>query len=204
MGDFENKCALIKQRWTRYIKMFANKDKSVMMCLSRIFLTIPIIFVNTSESPDRDCCEPLYPFMNTKLPINNEDDFLNNKTPLTCTESRKLCSKDYVCNQILELIPLLCGLEIVTCSTNTKKKCQAALTMLKKTNFFSQNCTCENPTIQPECNQIQGIVFSHPCMDAEFTSNSLPTCLQSKRKCDKNKKCTQSFNMLSKACIADN
>ena len=111
--------------------MFANKDKSVMMCLSRIFLTIPIIFVNTSESPDRDCCEPLYPFMNTKLPINNVDlgkflkqfivtaqkslislDFLNNKTPLTCTESRKLCSEDYVCNQILELIPLLCGLEI--------------------------------------------------------------------------------------------
>ena len=108
----------------------------------------------------------------------------------------------------------------VTCSTDTKIKCQAALSMLRKTSFFSQKCSCEHPTIQPECTQIQNIAFKHPCLDtSEVTSYkkkpntiinisfivtsqiSLPTCLHSKQACDNNKKCTQIYNKLFKSCM---
>ena len=71
--------------------------------------------------------------------------------------------------------------------------------MLRKTSFFSQKCSCEHPTIQPECTQIQNIAFKHPCIDTSEVSSyekildaiikffiaisqiSLPTCLHSKQ-----------------------
>lgn len=40
-----------------------------------ILLLICLNFVGSSESPDRDCCEPLYPFIitnNTKISGNNK------------------------------------------------------------------------------------------------------------------------------------
>ena len=60
--------------------LFQVEKRSVRMCPLRTIFIFPIIFVGTSESPDRDCCEPLYPFISTKSPnpVNN-----NNSSKLT-------------------------------------------------------------------------------------------------------------------------
>ena len=60
--------------------LFQVEKRSVRMCPLRTIFIFPIIFVGTSESPDRDCCEPLYPFISTKSPnpANN-----NNSSKLT-------------------------------------------------------------------------------------------------------------------------
>ena len=51
------------------------KRTFLVLCPFRVFLILPIIFVNTSESPDRDCCEPLYAFTSTELPMQNSSKF---------------------------------------------------------------------------------------------------------------------------------
>jgi len=184
--------------------LFQVEKRSVRMCPLRTIFIFPIIFVGTSESPDRDCCEPLYPFISTKSPNpanNNNSNITEEVTILNCIDSRQLCSEDPFCNQILQIIPLLCGVEIVTCSTDTRRKCLTALSMLRKTSYFSQNCLCKHPNIQPECNQVHSIVFKHPCMDEDLSPNSLPTCLHSKQACDNSNQCTQIYKKLYNTCI---
>ena len=46
-------------------KVFFNFHVTVALCLHIILLSYCTSFVGTSESPDRDCCEPLYPFIIT-------------------------------------------------------------------------------------------------------------------------------------------
>ena len=57
---------------------FESKRSCSVFCVMRAFLIIPIIFVNTSESPDRNCCEPLYPFiLSTQSPTSTTEKHLS-------------------------------------------------------------------------------------------------------------------------------
>ncbi|KZC12899.1 GDNF family receptor alpha-1, partial [Dufourea novaeangliae] len=83
---------------------------------------------------------------------------------LNCLYARQLCFEDPSCSAILEIIPRVCGPEIVACSTVTVTKCQAALHTLQAFPFFRPTCLCREPNVDPDCNSFQNFLFDHPCI----------------------------------------
>ncbi|KAL0121430.1 hypothetical protein PUN28_006737 [Cardiocondyla obscurior] len=92
---------------------------------------------------------------------------------LNCLYARQLCYEDPSCSAILEIIPRVCGPELVACSTVTVKKCQAALRTLQAFTFFRPTCLCREPHVDPDCNSFLNFLFDHPCDYVEWKGKNL-------------------------------
>jgi len=129
---------------------------------------------------------------------------------LSCITARQLCSEDSVCSQILEILPKVCGLELVSCSTVTVTKCQAALRTLQGFPYFSPTCLCQEPHRDPECNQIREYLFDHPCgivntkESDPYPIDALPTCNQALSVCQKDRDCKKIYENFQQACKVQN
>jgi len=125
---------------------------------------------------------------------------------LGCLLARTLCTEDSACNQILQVIPRVCGLELVTCSTPTVTKCQAALRTLQSFPFFNPTCLCKEPRLDPDCNQFKDFLIDHPCLstkykeDDPFPVDALPTCDHAKDVCDADQVCSKKVQTFQKSC----
>jgi len=129
---------------------------------------------------------------------------------LGCLLARTLCTEDSACNQILQVIPRVCGLELVSCSTPTVTKCQAALRTLQSFPFFNPTCLCKEPRLDPDCNQFKDFLIDHPCLNAKykekdpFPVDALPTCDHAQDVCNADKVCTKKVQSFKKNCPVRN
>ncbi|XP_050357026.1 uncharacterized protein LOC126777842 isoform X2 [Nymphalis io] len=127
---------------------------------------------------------------------------------LNCLLARQLCFEDASCSAILEIIPRVCGSELVACSTVTVTKCQAALRTLQAFPFFKPTCLCREPNVDPECNSFRDFLFDHPCvfvMKKEkdpYPVETLPTCTYALSVCHNEKACSVLFERFKNACKA--
>ncbi|KAG7296966.1 hypothetical protein JYU34_019881 [Plutella xylostella] len=127
---------------------------------------------------------------------------------LNCLLARQLCFEDASCAAILEIIPRVCGSELVACSTVTVTKCQAALRTLQAFPFFKPTCLCREPNVDPECNSFRDFLFDHPCvfvMKKEkdpYPVETLPTCTYALSVCHNEKACSVLFERFKNACKA--
>ncbi|CAH0731571.1 unnamed protein product, partial [Brenthis ino] len=127
---------------------------------------------------------------------------------LNCLLARQLCFEDASCSAILEIIPRVCGSELVACSTVTVTKCQAALRTLQAFPFFKPTCLCREPNVDPECNSFRDFLFDHPCvfvMKKEkdpYPVETLPTCTYALSVCHNEKSCSVLFERFKNACKA--
>ncbi|PZC70935.1 hypothetical protein B5X24_HaOG214593, partial [Helicoverpa armigera] len=127
---------------------------------------------------------------------------------LNCLLARQLCFEDASCSAILEIIPRVCGSELVACSTVTVTKCQAALRTLQAFPFFKPTCLCREPNVDPECNSFRDFLFDHPCvfvMKKEkdpYPVETLPTCTYALSVCHNEKACSVLFDRFKNACKA--
>ncbi|XP_063834849.1 uncharacterized protein LOC135084037 [Ostrinia nubilalis] len=127
---------------------------------------------------------------------------------LNCLLARQLCFEDASCSAILEIIPRVCGSELVACSTVTVTKCQAALKTLQAFPFFKPTCLCREPNVDPECNSFRDFLFDHPCvfvMKKEkdpYPVETLPTCTYALSVCHNEKACSVLFDRFKNACKA--
>jgi hypothetical protein len=125
---------------------------------------------------------------------------------LGCLLARTLCSEDSACSQILQVIPRVCGLELVTCSTPTVTKCQAALRTLQSFPFFNPTCLCKEPRLDRDCNQFKDFLVDHPCLNAKYKENdpypvdALPTCGHAQDVCDNDQTCRSKVDSFTKSC----
>jgi len=125
---------------------------------------------------------------------------------LGCLLARTLCTEDSACNQILQVIPRVCGLELVSCSTPTVTKCQAALRTLQSFPFFNPTCLCKEPRLDPDCNQFKDFLIDHPCLNAKYKENdpfpvdALPTCDHAQDVCFADKVCTKKVQTFQNSC----
>ncbi|XP_073995706.1 uncharacterized protein [Rhodnius prolixus] len=93
-----------------------------------LFFTLLIInstqikFVSTSEFPDRECCDPVYPLAAVSASIGpdtptppqhttRQGEEKGSVETLNCLLARQLCFEDPSCSPILETIPRVCGPE---------------------------------------------------------------------------------------------
>jgi len=196
--------------------------------------------VSCSESPDRECCDgpvfkpdPVpgqhYPSYNFPPPeVPDFPEYGPHEVPprvpgygpgvystgtsgsLGCLLARTLCLEDSACNQILQVIPRVCGLELVTCSTPTVTKCQAALRTLQSFPFFKPTCLCKEPRLDPDCNQFKEFLVDHPCLNAKYKENdpypvdALPTCDHAQEVCQRDKVCSKKIDSFQKHCPVKN
>jgi len=129
---------------------------------------------------------------------------------LGCLLARTLCTEDSACNQILQVIPRVCGLELVSCSTPTVTKCQAALRTLQSFPFFNPTCLCKEPRLDPDCNQFKDFLIDHPCLSAKHKENdpfpvdALPTCDHAQDVCSTDKICSKKVQTFQNSCPVRN
>jgi len=145
-----------------------------------------------------------------RLPGPGRDSGVLTTTPasgsLGCLLARTLCTEDSACNQILQVIPRVCGLELVTCSTPTVTKCQAALRTLQSFPFFKPTCLCKEPRADPDCNQFKDFLIDHPCLNAKykekdpFPVDALPTCDHAQDVCSADKTCSKKVETFRASC----
>merc|ERR1719412_1446146 len=125
---------------------------------------------------------------------------------LGCLLARTLCSEDSACSQILQVIPRVCGLELVTCSTPTVTKCQAALRTLQSFPFFNPTCLCKEPRLDPDCNQFKDFLVDHPCLNAKlkdpdpYPVDALPTCHHAEDVCNNDPTCRNKVQTFTNSC----
>jgi len=125
---------------------------------------------------------------------------------LECTLAKQLCAEDSACNQILQVIPRVCGLELVACSTPTVTKCQAALRTLQSFPFFKPSCLCKEPRLDPDCNQFKDFLEDHPCLQSKykepetFPVDALATCDHAQEICNNNPTCRQRVRDFTTSC----
>ncbi|XP_044765670.1 uncharacterized protein LOC123321927 isoform X1 [Coccinella septempunctata] len=130
---------------------------------------------------------------------------------LNCLLARQFCFEDSSCSAILEIIPRVCGPELVACSTVTVTKCQAALRTLQAFPFFKPTCLCRPPQVDPECNTFRDFLFDHPCvfvMKKEkdpYPVDALPTCNHALSVCQQERKCIKLYEDFKANCkVRDN
>ncbi|XP_053593781.1 uncharacterized protein LOC103580761 [Microplitis demolitor] len=125
---------------------------------------------------------------------------------LNCLFARQLCFEDPSCSAILEIIPRVCGPELVACSTVTVTKCQAALKTLQAFSFFRPTCLCKEPHVDPECNSFQNFLFDHPCIyvlkkDKDpYPIDALLTCNHALSVCQRAKPCFKLYEDFKASC----
>jgi len=126
-----------------------------------------------------------------------------------CLMARQFCLEDSACSQILQVIPRVCGLELVACSTVTVTKCQAALRTLQSFPYFEPTCLCKEPRLDPECNEFREFLFDHPCTTAKvketdpFPIDALPTCDHAQDVCNNDKQCKQRVVNFQMSCASN-
>ncbi|XP_029033944.1 uncharacterized protein LOC114871774 isoform X2 [Osmia bicornis bicornis] len=167
-----------------------------------------------SEFPERECCDLIFPIpeptgRSTSAPTptgRSGSDIKEAVAILNCLYARQLCFEDPSCSAILEIIPRLCGPEIVACSTVTVTKCQAALHTLQAFTFFRPTCLCRERHVDQECNSFQTFLFDHPCIDVlnkdkdPYSIDALPTCNHALNVCLRDKPCSQIFDDFKSNC----
>ncbi|XP_043281880.1 uncharacterized protein [Venturia canescens] len=167
-----------------------------------------------SEFPERECCDPIYPIPEPtsrapSAPTPTGRSGPNIKTPvaiLNCLYARQLCFEDASCSAILQIIPRVCGPELVACSTVTVTKCQAALHTLQAFPFFRPTCLCKEPHVDPECNSFQNFLFDHPCVyvlkkDKDpYPIDALLTCNHALTECQRDKPCLKLYDEFKVSC----
>ncbi|XP_076391662.1 glial cell line-derived neurotrophic family receptor-like isoform X4 [Megachile rotundata] len=167
-----------------------------------------------SEFPERECCDLIFPIpeptgRSTSAPTPTGRSGSDIKVPvaiLNCLYARQLCFEDPSCSAILEIIPRVCGPELVACSTVTVTKCQVALRTLQAFPFFRPTCLCKEPHVDPECNSFQNFLFDHPCIDVlkkdkdPYSIDALPTCNHALSVCLRGKPCSQIFDDFKSNC----
>ncbi|XP_076230314.1 glial cell line-derived neurotrophic family receptor-like isoform X2 [Nomia melanderi] len=169
-----------------------------------------------SEFPERECCDLIFPIpeptgRSTSAPTPTGRSGSDIKVPvaiLNCLYARQLCFEDPSCSAILEIIPRVCGPELVACSTVTVTKCQAALHTLQAFPFFRPTCLCREPHVDPDCNSFQNFLFDHPCIYVlkkekdPYPIDALPTCNHALSVCVRGKPCSQIFEDFKSNCKA--
>ncbi|XP_046974149.1 uncharacterized protein LOC124540537 [Vanessa cardui] len=182
-------------------------------------LMLGFVVVGASEFPERECCDPVYPpntATTAAAPVTHPVSKVSGPGPgikgtmaiLNCLLARQLCFEDASCSAILEIIPRVCGSELVACSTVTVTKCQAALRTLQAFPFFKPTCLCREPNVDPECNSFRDFLFDHPCvfvMKKEkdpYPVETLPTCTYALSVCHNEKACSVLFERFKNACKA--
>ncbi|XP_011307009.1 uncharacterized protein [Fopius arisanus] len=193
--------------------------------LTRLFQSWPFVFIVlvsvvrpifASEFPERECCDPIYPIPEPtsrapSAPTPTGRSGSNIKTAvaiLNCLFARQLCFEDPSCSAILEIIPRVCGPELVACSTVTVTKCQVALKTLQAFSFFKPTCLCKEPHVDPDCNSFQNFLFDHPCVyvmkkDKDpYPNNVLPTCNHALNTCQRDKVCSKHLEDFKASCKA--
>ncbi|XP_017888282.1 uncharacterized protein LOC108629870 isoform X3 [Ceratina calcarata] len=169
-----------------------------------------------SEFPERECCDLIFPIpeptgKSTSAPTPTGRSGSDIKVPvsiLNCLYARQLCFEDPSCSAILEIIPRVCGPELVACSTVTVTKCQAALHTLQAFPFFRPMCLCKEPHVDPDCNSFQNFLFDHPCIYVSKKENdpypidALPTCNHALSVCSHSKPCSQIYEDFKSNCKA--
>ncbi|XP_063929586.1 uncharacterized protein LOC135141921 isoform X2 [Zophobas morio] len=135
----------------------------------------------------------------------------NGGATLNCLVARQLCFDDASCSAILEIIPRVCGPELVACSTVTVTKCQAALRTLQAFPFFKPTCLCREPHADPECNSFRDFLFDHPCIFVTkkekdpYPVDALPTCNYALSVCQQEGKCLKLYEDFKSNCkVRDN
>uniref|UniRef100_A0A1Y1NLM4 GDNF/GAS1 domain-containing protein n=1 Tax=Photinus pyralis TaxID=7054 RepID=A0A1Y1NLM4_PHOPY len=186
---------------------------------SFLFLLAAVSCVAASEFPERECCDPEYPpalptIPSTTVITSTDRSGPNLKTAiaiLNCLLARQLCFEDPSCSAILEIIPRVCGPELVACSTVTVTKCQAALRTLQAFPFFKPTCLCREPHVDPECNSFRDFLFDHPCVFVlkkekdPYPVDALPTCNHALSVCSQERKCIKLFEDFKLNCkVRDN
>ncbi|XP_043479377.1 uncharacterized protein LOC122509404 isoform X3 [Leptopilina heterotoma] len=214
-----------------------SRVRRILTCSAQLTLTVILILllvscllVNGSEFPERECCDPIYPIPEPtskapSAPTPTGRSGSDIKAPiaiLNCLFARQLCFDDSSCSAILEIIPRVCGPELVACSTVTVSKCQAALKTLQAFSFFRPTCLCREPHVDPECNNFRDFLFDHPCiyvlkkgarrkMSCQPNENlykeagpidTLPNCNHALSVCQREKPCTKLFEDFKSSCKA--
>ncbi|XP_039298571.1 uncharacterized protein LOC111048987 isoform X2 [Nilaparvata lugens] len=176
--------------------------------------------VTASEFPERECCDPVYPLPAVSASVTPDPPpspsissssvtrpgQMKSIETLNCLVARQLCFEDPSCSPILETIPRVCGAEIVSCSTVTVTKCQAALRTLQAFPFFKPTCLCKEPLLDQECNSFRNFLFDHPCIFVHkkekdpYPIDALPTCNHALVVCQKDKTCMQSYEDFKTKC----
>ncbi|XP_058795121.1 uncharacterized protein LOC131666463 isoform X3 [Phymastichus coffea] len=167
-----------------------------------------------SEYPERECCDPIYPLLgptNRMMPTvpttTGKSGSEKTVAILNCLYARKLCFEDHSCSAILEVIPRVCGIEQMACSTVTVAKCQAALRSLQTFEFFKPTCLCREPHVDRECNRFRDFLFDHPCIfvakkdkESHGLQEALPTCNKALSVCQLNKSCVKLYDEFKVNC----
>nr|XP_045586622.1 uncharacterized protein LOC123748483 [Procambarus clarkii] len=141
----------------------------------------------SSELPDRECCDSAPPppphyltvtstssSSTSQPPTHGGANVPREKEPLNCLLAKSLCDQDAKCSAILKVVPILCGPELVVCSTVTISRCQAALRTLVFFPWFVPTCLCREPRLDPQCNAFRDLLFDHPCNRKEVEIDLLP------------------------------
>ncbi|XP_050306810.1 uncharacterized protein LOC126743654 isoform X5 [Anthonomus grandis grandis] len=180
-------------------------------------LAIFVSLATCSEYPERECCdltttedtstEPLLTSLAPKPGSNTKATV----AILNCITARQLCFNDSSCAAILEIIPRVCGPEVVACSTITVTKCQAALRTLQAFPFFKPTCLCREPHMDPDCNSFRDFLFDHPCVFVKekekdpYPVESLPTCTHAHQVCQQEPSCIKLYEDFKTHCkVRDN
>nr|XP_053633998.1 uncharacterized protein LOC128689664 [Cherax quadricarinatus] len=88
--------------------------------------------------------------------------------------AKGLCDQNPKCSALLKVIPILCGPELVACSTVTVSRCQVALRTLVLFPWFLPTCLCREPRLDPLCNAFRDLLFDHPCNRKDVAIDLLP------------------------------
>uniref|UniRef100_A0A2S2NAC9 GDNF family receptor alpha-3 n=1 Tax=Schizaphis graminum TaxID=13262 RepID=A0A2S2NAC9_SCHGA len=197
-----------------------------MFATAWLLLAAAVGAAMASEYPERECCDPVDPPPATVSATTSDyaaaaghevppptataiDGHREEKTPtgsLNCLLARSLCNEDPSCFKIINLIPSLCGNEIVSCSTTTVIKCRAALKTLQAFPFFKPTCLCREPKIDYECNSFRNFLFDHPCNFTQrkeydqFHIETLASCNHALTVCESSSDCRRIFEDFKNNC----
>ncbi|XP_045481451.1 uncharacterized protein LOC123685686 isoform X5 [Harmonia axyridis] len=178
--------------------------------------------VRSSEFPERECCDlpppgspttpsPTVPPGPVGTSLRPGSSVKTTTATLNCLLARQFCFEDASCSAILEIIPRVCGPELVACSTVTVTKCQAALRTLQAFPFFKPTCLCRPPQVDPECNTFRDFLFDHPCVFVTkkekdpYPVDALPTCNHALSVCQQERKCIKLYEDFKTNCkVRDN
>ncbi|XP_037792290.1 uncharacterized protein LOC119587683 [Penaeus monodon] len=124
---------------------------------------------------------------------------------MNCLVAKRLCDENSNCSAILKVIPMLCGPELVACSTVTVSRCQAALRTLALFPWFQPTCLCREPSLDAQCNIFRDLVFDHPCVFVNrkvdmHPLHYIPTCELAAEICRDNPWCKQRLDMFKTTC----
>ncbi|XP_043487267.1 uncharacterized protein LOC122514469 isoform X3 [Polistes fuscatus] len=196
-----------------HLPRFAPIGKLLVVAIL-VFFSCATRFARASEFPERECC--VFPIpeptgRSTAAPIptgRSGSDIKKGVAILNCLYARQLCFEDPSCSAILEIIPRVCGPELVACSTVTVTKCRSALHSLQAFSFFRPTCLCKERHVDPDCNSFQNFLFDHPCIDVQkkdkeqYPIEPLPTCTHAMNECQRAKLCNQILENFKNSCKA--